>query len=143
MKTLKQFVQYAESYRGINPRLVRAVVRQSGGWESFCENAPDINEHGIGGGFHGWIYYYETEPFAAKNRAMIAELAEALADDMGEDAISLVRGFNCLDDVSVSEVSKALYGSIKTDDTGVLNALAWFACEEVARAYQDACDEDA
>ena len=51
--------------------LVRAVIRQSGGLASFLEKAPDISRHGISGGFGGWIYYSETEPFAKRHRADI------------------------------------------------------------------------
>lgn len=46
-KTIKQFCEYSS----IDVGLIRAVIRQSGGWQSFQESAPDISNHGIAGGF--------------------------------------------------------------------------------------------
>ena len=45
MKTLKSLVEKSH----INEKLIRAVVRQIGGWESFTQSAPDITNHGIDG----------------------------------------------------------------------------------------------
>ena len=42
-KTLKNFIEYSS----INAELIRAVIRQSGGWETFQEIAPDIANYGI------------------------------------------------------------------------------------------------
>lgn len=49
--TLKKLVERSN----IPESLIRAVVRQMGGWESFKESAPDICRGGIDGGFHGFI----------------------------------------------------------------------------------------
>jgi len=121
--------------------LVRAVVRQAGGWSSFKEMARDVANHGADGGFHGFIYYSDTEPFARRNREAIAEYAEQMASDIGEGgAVELVQGFNCFRNgkPSSAEVGRALYGRAKEEDEhNVLNALAWFALEEVSRAYAD------
>lgn len=54
--------------------LIRAVVRQLGGWERFTEQAPDITSHGINGGYSGFIYYAETHAFA--KRSSIATTAK-------------------------------------------------------------------
>ena len=121
--------------------LIRATVRQSGGWESFTDHAEDVTNHGASGGFSGWIYYTETEAFTRRNRAAIAQLAEDMASDIGEgSAVALVKGFNCLDGATESECARALYGKAKPDDSNVENALAWFALEEVSRAYCDLMD---
>ena len=129
----------------IPERLVRAVVRQSGGWESFTQNAPDIARHGVDGGFHGWIYHSETEPFARKNRNAIAELAAAQAEDFGMGVIEMIKGFGCLKSSKPtdSEIGMALYsGKNLPNGVNVLNALAWYAAEEVSRAYADMLESD-
>ena len=77
------------------PSVAKAVIRQIGGWESFKESATDIANHGIDGGFHGFIYHSDTTAFANRNRAAIARLADELADSMGEDAVQMVKGFQC------------------------------------------------
>lgn len=123
--------------------LVRAVVRQMGGWQSFCDSAPDITRHGIDGGFHGFIYHRDTEPFATRNRSAIAEHARTQADDFGTSIVEMVQGFGCFrgGKPTEAEVCQALYGGQNYEDgINVLNALAWYAGEEVARAYCDAFD---
>ncbi len=121
--------------------LVRAVVRQMGGWQSFCDSAPDICAHGIDGGFHGFIYNSDTESFARRNRSAIAQMAQEQASDFGTSVTEMIQGFGCFRDnkPSDSEIGTALYAG-KDDGAGVLNALAWYAGEEVSRAYCDAFD---
>jgi hypothetical protein len=118
--------------------LVRAVVRQMGGWESFKESAPDITRHGIDGGFHGFIYYSDTIPFAKRNRKAIFQMATQQADDLGMGLVEMVKGFNCLKGTTEAEIVEGLAGA--TDETQVPNGLTWYAGEEVARAYCDAFD---
>ena len=119
--------------------LVRAVVRQMGGWESFKESAPDITRHGISGGYHGFLYYSETVPFAKRNRKAILEMAAQQADDLGMGLVEMVKGFNCLKHATETEIVEGLAGA--TDETQVPNGLAWYAGEEVARAYCDMTEE--
>lgn len=133
MKTLQSFVEKSH----IDDKLIRAVVRQIGGWESFTQNAPDISAHGIDGGFHGFIYTAETVKFAKKNLPEIMELAKNMADDMGEDKYKMIAGFNCLKGYENLDVGSAIYNKKSEDHALVLNALAWFAGEEVARSYVD------
>jgi hypothetical protein len=120
--------------------LVRSVVRQMGGWESFKESAPDITRHGIDGGYGGFIYYSETEPFAKRNRKEILEMASAQAKDFGVGLVEMIMGFGCFryNKPTESEIVEALAG--RGTETQVPNALAWYAGEEVARAYCDAFD---
>lgn len=132
-KTIKNFTEYSS----IDAKLIRAVVRQSGGWLSFQESAPDIAKHGISGGFSGWIYYTETCEFYAKNQEAIVALAEQWADDFNISPISFVAGFRCLDADDEPNGGKTLYGNKRQHDTTIANALAWFAAEEVARAFVD------
>ena len=126
-----------ESAGNIPDSLIRAVVRQSGGWSDFKDKAPDVASHGAAGGYGGWTYYTDTTAFARRNRADTVTLCERMADDMGESGpVAFVRGFRCLTDATESEVASTLYGK-GDEDTIVSNALAWFALEEVARAYVD------
>ena len=120
----------------ISAKLIRAVVRQSGGWDSFTEMAEDITNHGVGGGFHGWIYHSDTVPFAKRNQAAIMEMAQQMADDLGEPLYRMIGGFNCLK-MAEGEVAEAIHNPRSDDRVQVFNALAWFAAEEVARSYCD------
>jgi hypothetical protein len=125
----------------IDERLVRAVVKQFGGWGSFKESAEDVCRGGIDGGFHGFIYNSDTEAFARRNRALIADMAERQADDFGTTVTEMIQGFGCFrhgTKPTDSEIGSALYaGKDKEDGANVLNALAWYAGEEVCRAYCD------
>lgn len=125
--------------------LIRAVVRQLGGWESFTESAPDISNHGIDGGFHGFIYYSDTKPFAKRNRAAIAKMASDQASDFGTGVIEMIQNFGCFRNGTKptdSEVGSALYAGKDLNSSGVLNALAWYAGEEVAREYCRLTEQD-
>ena len=121
--------------------LIRAVVRQLGGWESFQESAPDINNHGLSGGFSGFTYYTDTVAFARKNRATIAQMAENDARDFfGQGVLEMIQGFPCLQgDFTQAEIARCLYG--RSNDTHIMNALAWYAGESVARVYCDLCEQ--
>ena len=148
MKTMKKITlaQFCEQ-SSIPAKLIRAVVRQSGGWESFRDIAQDVANHGADSGFSGWIYYSDTCAFTKRNRAVIVDLAQQFADEIGDTgAIALVAGFNCLrGQVNAHECGRILYsargGDADTRQT-IENALAWFALEEVARAYVDAIEND-
>ena len=139
--TLKKLIKSSS----IPASLIRAVIRQMGGWETFTNYAPDITRYGINGGFNGFICYTDTLPFAKRNRAHIAKLAQEQADDFGTPALEMVRSFNCFrqSPPDFASISTALYGGRSQEDTDtVLNALAWYAAEEVARAYCDLADSE-
>lgn len=136
--TIKNFCKFSS----INPDLIRAVIRQSGGWSDFQEKAPDITNHGIVGGFSGWIYYTETCEFYAKNQSLIVELVESQTYDYGyQSAQDMVKDFRYLD-ATLSEIGCTLYGNKRQHDIQVANALAWFAAEEVARSFADWVDSE-
>ncbi len=134
MKTIKAFT--VES--NISDRLIRAVVRQVGGWDSFKELAEDVTNHGAGGGFSGFIYYTDTIAFTKRAKTLILELAEDQARDCGYDSVySMIAGFNCLD-MRPDEVAEAVHNARSDDRSTAYNALAWYALEEVCRSYVDA-----
>lgn len=126
--------------------LIRAVVKNMHGWDSFKESAQDVADHGASSGFGNFIYYTDTVVFTAKNRKAIAEYATEQSKQIGyTDELEMILSFNCLrhDDLAISDIARALYGRVTDDDkkTTVYNALAWYALEEVARAYCDLVEQ--
>lgn len=119
---------------GINPTLVRAVIRQIGDRDSL----EDVARHGASGGFPGFTYHADTVAFFKRHRKAVVELAKQQADDFGQSPLDMVAAFQCLkpaDDETKESIARCLYGGrLKDGDTQVANALAWFALEEVARA---------
>lgn len=133
--TLNTFIEKSH----LPASLIRATVRQSGGWESFKESAQDVTNHGADGGFGGWIYYTETLKFTRTNKKAIMEALESMAQDLGEGVLEMVQGFGVFrnDKPTTDEIARAIYqGKGEIADT-VLNVLAWFALEEVSRSYCD------
>ena len=127
-KTIKAFCQYSS----INPDLIKSVIRQSGGWEAFQENALDIANHGISGGFSGWIYYNETCAFYAKNQQLIVDMVEKQADEYGYQSAQDMLIFKPF---TMSEIGYTLYGNKHQHENYIANALAWYIAEEVANEY--------
>ena len=124
----------------MNTQLIEAVKEQIGqDDEAGYDPLQDVYNHGISGGFAGFTYYKDTSEFFAANRQTIIELVKDEAEQFGQDVISFVAGFNCLEDDSETrdEIGRAIYGQPEEDDTQVVNALAWFAAEEVARYIYD------
>jgi hypothetical protein len=124
---------------GISPKLANSVLRQLGGGDDALERLADVRNGGADAGFCGFTYYKDTVPFFKRNRAQIVALVESMASDLGEEPLAMVAGFRCLDSDPETKRSIAwcLYGGrLGDDDTYVANALAWFALEEVARAFE-------
>ena len=132
--TLAKLIQSSS----IDASLIRAVVRQLGGWQSFKDHAPDIVNHGIDGGYYGFIWNTDTVAFTKRNKSAIIDLCKQMADDFGQSGtIEFIASFNCLKGTSQEEVADGLYNPRSVDRTTIYNALAWFAGEEVCRAYDD------
>ena len=127
----------------MNKKLVNAVVKQLGytnqNDEELLSTLQDIANHGIDGGYGGFVYHSDTVKFFKANRKEIIELVQDYADDFGQDAMSVVAEFRCLnaDNECKNEIRRAIYGQLKSDDVEVPNALAWFAAEEVAHLLTD------
>ena len=144
MHTLKELVKNSPA----STKLTHAVICQLGGWETAKESLLEIAQHGINGGFCGFVYYSDTVSFFKRHRSDIAKLAENQARELGENVAEMVAGFGCLAGRRgklaeyLPSVSRCLYGGrITENDTQVANALAWFAGEEVARAWADMNDD--
>lgn len=130
MKTKKLVLEENKDYRA----LVNAVVSRVG-----LESVSDVNNHGINGGYGGFIYYHETHAFAMRYRRFIIPMLEDDAEQMGyANAIEFVASFNCLN--MDSEDYKDLYrylGGGRLEQCSVTNALAWYAAETVCRWFED------
>jgi len=126
------YLDYLVKNTNLPAELVRAVVRQSGGWESFQENAPDIAKHGIDGGF-----YVDTCAFWRRNRSEILSMAQDQASDFGTGMLEMIQNFGVFrnDPITVDSLARALYQDKGEDVTAVQNVMAWYAAAEVARAY--------
>lgn len=123
--------------------LIRATVRQVGGFDSFTEIASDVANHGADSGFSGFTYYADVVKFSERNKAAILEACRDMASDLGEPgAYSMIAGFNCLKDLELSgdAVADTIHDKRAEDYTQIMNALAWFALEEVSRSYSDLSD---
>lgn len=142
--TVKSFIENSN----LPAQLIRATINQFGGFERFQEVAEDVTNHGIDGGFNSFIYHEDTVKFSKKNKKLIMELAEQQAADIygnDTDAFQMLAGFNCLKsyELKPSRIAALIHGrEPKEDDdsadyTGIFNALAWYAGEEVARAWCD------
>ncbi len=101
--------------------------------------------HGASGGFNGFIYYDDTCKFAQDNIKDIFDYAYEQAEQLGEGVYKMISNFNCLNDMNVkeTEVASTIHLALKgvEDDQGnetqILNALSWYALEEVAREATD------
>ena len=112
--------------------LRKAVINQLGGLEIFKQSFKDITQYGADGGFNGFIYYTETTAFFKQNRRPILAHLDAICFDLGEDRISVLKSWRCLNDLTSDEIARGLYEGGKSDEvTAVQNALAFFALEEV------------
>lgn len=130
------FLEQSNLYEG----LIKAVVDKAGGWEEFKGMAPDVYNHGADGGFHGFIYTWETVAFAEANLEEILEHARKLAESFDfSDEFELVAGFGCIKDLGLTpgQVAATIYRRKHEDRDAVFNALAWFALEEVANSLMD------
>lgn len=138
-------IQMMSDNSGLSHKLISAVLEKLGIYEldhteqDHC-TLEDIANHGISGGYAGFTYNSDTIDFWNKNRIEIRKALVNMDDSLGEDLLSMIQGFNCLKDLDLTQdqIARAIYTDEETEDrTAILNALAWFAAEEVARAYQD------
>lgn len=109
--------------------------------EELRSTLEDITNNGADGGFGGFIYYSETNKFARENMHLILDQVKELADNLGETPLEMISSFRSLKDDKIDplEIASIIYERTSPEsqadgtETVVLNALAWFALEEVAR----------
>ena len=123
----------------LNPSLVQAVIDQNGDFESMAEYPGDYQD--ASGGVSGFIYHHETLKFSEDNLTLIlAKLREDASEFGLAGAYSMIASFNCLNDISADDVADAIRDEDHEDYTQVMNALAWYALEEVARDLESCID---
>jgi hypothetical protein len=137
MKTKKEVLKDYSDYK----ILINAVISRIG-----MDSIEDINNHGINGGYSGFIYYSETHAFAMRYRKYIIQLLEEQAEDLEEDVVEMVSHFgtfyNYRDKKSTmdKEDKRDLYrylGGGRCEQSTITNLMAWFAAEEVCRWFED------
>jgi hypothetical protein len=120
----------------MNEKLMRAVKRQLG--SDYRDQFEDIYNHGVDGGFSGFIYYSDTVAFFKRNKVEIIELVKDYAAELDMHMIEFVMSFKCLNGLDFEEeIAQALYGKLDDDNYSVPNALAWFAAEQAAQEYME------
>ena len=127
-----------------NPSFVKmanAVVEQLGGVDedtilnslNSCRNAND--------GYTGFCDPSQTCKFWNENKSTIMENMHELADDLGEDLITMIKGFgNFKDDESVTYdvIGKALYAPFDENESEyIYYTFAKYALEEVSYRFQN------
>ena len=138
-----------ETYKekgNLDYRLINAVLDQLSIEDDGGGTLEDIANHGIDGGFTGFIYYSETMQFYADNQGLIRDQLKEEAESLrfwcngSGSIVSMVMSFNCIDEETTEdEVGETLYSL--NHDTQVANCLAWYAAETVARDYMDIKEE--
>ena len=114
--------------------LINAVIRRVG-----LDSVQDIVNHGIGGGFGGFIYYSDTCAFYRRHRKAINQWVKDMAEGFGQSPVEFVQSFGCLKDFDYrDEIGRCIYnGRLNDETTQVENALAWFTAEEVCRLFEN------
>jgi len=116
--------------------LINAVYSRIG-----KDSIMDVVNHGINGGFNGFIYYSDTHAFAMRYRKLIVKLLEETADQLGEEVVSMVSHFGVFRNMPMdNEDKKELYrylGGGKCEQSAITNVMAWFAAEEVCRMFDN------
>lgn len=130
MTNKKQVLNDYPNYK----RLINAVVNRIG-----LDSVMDVVNHGIDGGFNGFIYYSDTHNFAMRYRNDIVAMLEDSANMLGEDITSMVSNFgvfknNPMDAEDRKDLYKYLGGGRPQQGT-ITNVMAWFAAEEVCRLF--------
>lgn len=121
-------------------RLIELVTEQFGDAEYFKECVSDIASYGADAGWSGFSYHGDTVPFGEKIRSYVRPML-AEYSDIGE-FIPVLKGFRCLDGWTMQEIVDGWYSNEDEQaHTAVMNAIAWFALEEVARYIVDQRDE--
>ena len=137
MKSLKQVIADNSDYK----TLINAVINRLG-----IDNVENVNGHGISGGYPGFTWYSDTVRFFNRHKKDILRMAEDMADQLGEDMLSMIQNFNCLSSgrypnkkphYTQTEIAQAIFSGKGDSVQQIKNALAWFAAEEVCRMFEE------
>jgi len=95
------------------------AIREHSGMDD--DQIREAGQHGADAGWPGFTYIVDCVAFYEANRDDIWQLAQDMADDVGEANVpALVAGFNRADMADTAD--------------GFANLLAWFSLEEVGRS---------
>lgn len=134
MSKIKKFIKWSN----ISKTLINATIEQIGGWDEFKDYYEDICDHGINGGFTGFIYYHETNEFTQENFNEIMNLAKQQADKIGNSGpLDMFSHFGCFKDYTIEDIAEGLYNENSDYREIIFNGLCWYIGEEVCRAYRD------
>ena len=105
--------------------------------DEVCKVLNEIMEYELAGVVR---YTHSSMMVTGPHRIPIVNFLKEQANDMGVNAFEMVQGFSCLYDIqpTQAEVADTIHGhpdqaTINDGvDTQILNALAWYALEEVA-----------
>lgn len=132
MKTKKQVISEHEDYK----TLINAVINRVR-----VTSVNDINNHGIDGGYSGFIYYSDTHSFAIRHRKQIVELLEQDAEDFGQEVVEMVSGFGVFRNSKMdNDDRRDLYRYLsfaKCEQSTITNLMAWYAAETVCRWFDE------
>lgn len=133
ISTKKQVIADNSEYK----TLINAVINRIG-----MDSIEDVNNHGIDGGFSGFIYYSDTHAFAMRYRKLIVSLLKEQASQLGEEVVSMVSHFGVfrnsspMNDEDRMELYKYIGGG-RCKQSTITNVMAWFAAEEVCRMFEN------
>jgi hypothetical protein len=146
--TIQNLRGYVSRYSTFPERTVNKVIEAlgyplTGSGDILKELSAELvncAEYGADINISGFISYNETVPFFKENRTAIASHIERTAEESGTDIFSLVQSFGVFrnsEKPTPSEIGKALWDSSQTyPDLKILyNVFAWYALEEVSRAW--------
>lgn len=127
--------------------LMQAVIEQLGGEEEFLESYNDIINHGMAGGFSGFIYYTETVDFFNDNFEMINQGLVDYAECIGQNSvIALLTSNEAMKkdlDISDDEIAEAYYapkvgaGESSCERVQLCNWISWSMATDTAVAYSN------
>ena len=128
----------------MNNQLIKAVSEQCGYEADDAELIQLLSDVSIHGGYGSFIYHTDTCKFARGNMPLIIEQLKEDASNYGVDVFEIVSNFNCLNEnYPAFEIASVIFDQADEAtindgaDTQILNALAWYALEEVARYITD------
>jgi len=130
MKTKAQVIRDNAQHKA----LINAVINRIE-----LDSVEDVNNHGISGGYGGFVYYADTHAFAMRYRKQILALAKEMVDAIGYKNIhEMVMSFRCIngDEEDYTDLCKYVGGG-RCEQSSITNAMAWFAAEEVCRMFED------
>ena len=127
--------------------LIRATIKQIGGFEEFKDCAPDVVSYGANNGTSGFTYYTETVDFTKKNKKYILTMAIGQSKDYGsEGAYDMIKNFGLLCNqrgpmYTEIEIYQAIHERNNENQDAVYDVLAKYTLEEVARLYVDLTEQ--